>query len=267
MVVFTDLDGTLLDRDTYSYAPAEPAIAHLREQGIPLIMVTSKTRAEVETLRTQMGNTDPYIVENGGAVVIPGRRSLVQGSGIGAAREALRQASATSGVRVRGFGDMATADIVELSGLAPALAELAAQREYGEPFIVLDGEIGALAVALDELGFQVTRGGRFFHVLGGCDKARAVVVLSKLLGDRDTVGLGEAPNDIGFLLSVRTAVIVPSPYLDAMRAALPAAVIAPESGPAGWNHAMMALLQRRNFRRTGTEARGSLMNVPKVPGQ
>lgn len=242
MVVFTDLDGTLLDRDTYSFAAALPAMAQLRARGIPLVPVTSKTRLEVEALRRQMGTTDPYILENGAAVVIPGRSDLVLGATNAAAREALGLASESSGVRVRGFGEMPIAEICERSGLTPAVAELASRREFGEPFVVLDGEVGALTAALGKLGFQVTRGGRFFHVLGGSGKARAVVELAEVLGDADTVGLGDAPNDIGFLLAVRTAVILPSAHLASMRTALPGAVVAPEMGPAGWNRAVLGLL-------------------------
>jgi mannosyl-3-phosphoglycerate phosphatase len=242
MVVFTDLDGTLLDRDTYSYAQAEPAIAQLRAQGIPLVLVTSKTRAEVEALRERMGNIDPYIVENGAAVFIPEGGRLVFGASNTASREALRIASATSQVTVRGFSEMTLAEICERSELRPEEAELASQREYGEPFVVMDGDIDALVAPLRELGFQVTRGGRFYHVLGGCDKASAVLALAERLKDTDTIGLGDAPNDIGFLQVVRQAIIVPSPNLPVMRAALPAAIIAPEPGPEGWNRAVLALV-------------------------
>ena len=55
-VIFTDLDGTLLDHETYSWATAEPALKRLRKEGVPLIMVSSKTRLEIEVLRDQMGN-------------------------------------------------------------------------------------------------------------------------------------------------------------------------------------------------------------------
>jgi len=241
MIIFTDLDGTLLDRHTYSYAQAEPALAHLQARSIPVVLVTSKTRAEVAALRREMGNTDPYIVENGAAVVIPGEADLVLGATSQAAREALRTAAAAAKVAVRGFGEMDIAEICERSGLRPEVAELAAQREFGEPFIVLDGDAARLAPALGALGFQMTQGGRFFHVLGGNDKARAVTALAERLGETDTVGLGDAPNDIGFLRAVRRAVIVPSPHLDAMREALPEASIAPEPGPAGWNRAVLQL--------------------------
>jgi mannosyl-3-phosphoglycerate phosphatase len=242
MIVFTDLDGTLLDRDTYSYAQAEPAIAQLRSRRIPLVLVTSKTRAEVAALRTGMGNQDPYIVENGAAIVMPDEADLVLGATCAAAREALRRAASISGVSVRGFGEMPVTEISQRSGLRPDIAELAARREYGEPFVVLQGEVARLEAALGDLGFQMTRGGRFYHVLGGCDKALAVTTLANLLGDADTVGLGDAPNDIGFLGAVRLAVIMPSAQLATMRAALPAAMVAPETGPAGWNRAVLELL-------------------------
>jgi mannosyl-3-phosphoglycerate phosphatase len=253
MVVFTDLDGTLLDRDTYSYAQAEPAMAHLRSIGVPVVLVTSKTRAEVAALRARMGNTDPFIVENGAAVVIPGAADLVLGSTSAAAREALREAAARSGVRVRGFGEMSVAEIAERTGLAAEVAELASRRFFGEPFVILEGEAGRLEGELEALGFQMTRGGRFFHVLGGCDKGRAVEALTEYLGDRDSIGLGDAPNDIGFLRVVRQAVLIPSEHLERMREALPAALIAGERGPAGWNEAIFRLIK---YHRAGSGLAG-----------
>ena len=71
LVVFSDLDGTLLDHDTYSFDAARPALERLRVDGVPLILCTSKTRAEIAPLRRALGNTHPFISENGGAVFIP----------------------------------------------------------------------------------------------------------------------------------------------------------------------------------------------------
>ena len=70
-VVFTDLDGCLLDSVTYTYEPAAPALEALRAQDIPLVLVSSKTRAEIEPLRKQLDHHDPFMVENGAAVFVP----------------------------------------------------------------------------------------------------------------------------------------------------------------------------------------------------
>lgn len=70
-IVYTDLDGSLLDSTTYSYEAATPALTVLRKLGVPLVLVSSKTRAEMEPLRQRLAHHDPFIVENGGAVFIP----------------------------------------------------------------------------------------------------------------------------------------------------------------------------------------------------
>ena len=70
-IVFTDLDGTLLDHATYSWEPALPALSLLRERQIPLVFCSSKTRAEIEHYRRELGNLDPFISENGGGIFIP----------------------------------------------------------------------------------------------------------------------------------------------------------------------------------------------------
>jgi len=71
IVIFTDLDGTLLDHCTYSYKEAEKALESIRRKNIPLIVCSSKTREEIEIYRKKLLNNGPFISENGGAIFIP----------------------------------------------------------------------------------------------------------------------------------------------------------------------------------------------------
>ena len=69
-IIFTDLDGTLLDLETYSYKRALPSIEYLRSQNVPIIFCSVKTKAEQEVYRKELQINDPFIVENGGAIFI-----------------------------------------------------------------------------------------------------------------------------------------------------------------------------------------------------
>jgi mannosyl-3-phosphoglycerate phosphatase len=70
-IIFTDLDGTLLHPKSYSFQEAMPALDLIRAQGIPLVLCSSKTRAELEIYRARLDNGDPFIIENGGALYVP----------------------------------------------------------------------------------------------------------------------------------------------------------------------------------------------------
>ena len=70
-LIFTDLDGSLLDHDSYSFAPAAPLLNNLETEYIPVIPTTSKTFAEVQKLRVKLNNRHPFIIENGAAIAIP----------------------------------------------------------------------------------------------------------------------------------------------------------------------------------------------------
>ena len=73
ILVFSDLDGTLLDHGDYSFEAAKPALKKIREHQIPLILTSSKTRHEIELLQRAMGIHDPFIAENGAAIFFPYR--------------------------------------------------------------------------------------------------------------------------------------------------------------------------------------------------
>lgn len=73
LLVFTDLDGTLLDHESYDWSPARQALNRLAALGALVVPATSKTRAEVAPLMAALGLTGPAIVENGaGVAYLPG---------------------------------------------------------------------------------------------------------------------------------------------------------------------------------------------------
>lgn len=252
-LIFTDLDGTLLDHDTYEWAPARPALAELGRCGIPWVLVTSKTRAEVELLRREMGHGHPFIVENGGAAYVPdgsrpgGYRVLEWGTPYGRLAADLRSASQETGCRARGFADMTVEETARLCGLSLAQADLARQREYDEPFIVEDtARAGLLRAALEARGHTVTEGGRFWHVMGANDKGHAVRQVAaryeQAHGPVRTIGLGDGLNDAAFLNVVDVPVIIRSSRAEELQRAVPRGQMTRLPGPAGWNEVVLELV-------------------------
>jgi mannosyl-3-phosphoglycerate phosphatase len=248
LVIFSDLDGTLLD-ESYSFDAAKPALALLRREGVPLVLLSSKTRAEMIEWRKRLGiRGAPFVVENGGAVVWGGE-TVALGAPYAELLRDLEAASRASGCRVRGFHQMDAAEIARIAGMTVEWAALAKHREYDEPFQVLDaGKAADLEAAIERLGKRCVRGGRFYHITGANDKAAAVRVVAERYPGAITAGLGDAPNDLSMLRAVQVPVIVRSKFTSDMAAALPSARVTAKPGPAGWNEAVIELLGGRSRR-------------------
>lgn len=260
-LVATDLDGTLLDAETYGFEPARPALEALRRDAIPLVLCSSKTRAEVAPLAATIGAGGPLVVENGGAVVDPGGAVLALGVGRDRLLAELPGIAREAGVRVRLFARMSAGEVAALTGLPEGQAELALRREYDEPFVVEDppgpdaDAEARLEHAARRRGLQVTRGGRFHHLAGPVDKGRALrAILRRSPADGDVLGLGDAPNDLPLLLAATRPIVMPRPdgSVDPELAARLAGVErAPGPGPAGWSAAVLAALSGAALPRVG----------------
>lgn len=270
IVVFTDLDGSLLDTSTYSYEAAGEALARLEQLGAPLILVSSKTRSEMEPIRHRLKNPYPFIVENGGALYIPrgtfpfaveqaflhdGYQVVEIGTAYAALRTALSRTQEALGCRVRGFGDLSVEEVAHLTGLSVADAVLATQREYDEPFVIEGDGVSwnRLEAAVERQGLRCTRGGRFYHLMGANDKGLASRRLlscyervAQLEGrELVTIGLGDSLNDYPMLAAVDYPILVQRPdgsYDPDVQ--LPHLIRADGVGPVGWNRSLTALLSR-----------------------
>ena len=265
-IVFSDLDGTLLSHDTFSWEAAKPGLEALRKEGVPLILASSKTRREMESWRKRIGNTDPYIVENGGALLLPAtwkpmparaqqaERGLFRveiGVPLARLRAALREISAELGAELRGFGDLSREELTRHSGLSGEDLEHALAREYDEPFIPADNLTGGQKAKLAQLArarwLNVSRGGRFFHLHGPTSKAKAAQVLLETMALPLTIiAVGDAPNDQELLQLARHQIVVARPdgtHSPELQRALPNAVFTSGIGPAGFSEGILAALQ------------------------
>ncbi|MEQ8463168.1 HAD-IIB family hydrolase [Coleofasciculus sp. E1-EBD-02] len=232
LIIFTDLDGTILDSETYSYQNAIPVLNTLKDNQIPVIPVTSKTRLEVETLRQSLQINDPFIVENGSGIFVPldyHHLTLPKSNQCGGyylhrlgctyaeARLGLKKIATVINEALQGFGDMSEAEICHLTGLSSDEAKQAKAREFTEPFVTPKKVTSErLNEIVQDLGYRIVVGDRFCHLIGaGAGKGKAVqwLVDSYQSAQPDakitTLGLGNSPNDLEMLEAVDSPVIVP----------------------------------------------------------
>lgn len=258
--VLTDVDGCVLDARTYAWGPARAVLRRLHRRGVPVVLCTSKTRAEVAALYAELGHRLLAVIESGGAILAPpgilaeappGARRTREGWLVPLAtrypriRAAVRELRRLTDGAVRGFGDMTAREVAALTGLSVPAARRARAREFDEPFFFLEGNARrhgrALRQVIQRHGLTFTRGGALYHLHGRTDKGRAVRRVKRWLralhGPLRTVALGDGPHDLPLLREGDVPVIVPRPDGTPEPVLLkrcPGARVAPAPGPQGW---------------------------------
>jgi mannosyl-3-phosphoglycerate phosphatase len=257
LIIFSDLDGTLLDTQTYSYAAASDALAKIKALQIPLILISSKTRAELMPLQRELGLTAPFVCENGAAIFWQKKshfngKSLWQSQAFVPERSyllaQLHELRKAHEFQFTGFNDCSLSELVDLTDLAPAQAELAAQREYTEPLLWRDTpeRLELFKTALIERGLHAEQGGRFLSVMGKCDKSAAMAVLIeryRAQGPIISMALGDSFNDEAMLQAADVAVVIKSTNSAKLKITQPQWVVRTiHEGPQGWQEAMDIVL-------------------------
>ena len=256
LLVFTDLDGSLLDHHDYSFTHASPVLDQLRERDIPVIPTSSKTRSEIEVLRQELGNRDPFIVENGAAVFIPENyfqtapQDTVCRDGywvkeFSASRKhwlaVLNELASDFKGEFDCFHQLGPEGIASITGLSLVEAGHANARDYSEPvkWLGSDSRKAEFVKALQSKAANPLQGGRFLTVAGDCDKARALIWLREVyestLGPVLDIAIGDSGNDIAMLEAAHSALVVRSPVHEFPRLERTSKIeYSTGFGPVGW---------------------------------
>lgn len=262
LLIYTDLDGTLLDHHTYRHDEADQTLNKIETAQIPLILASSKTQSELLFYREVLHNQHPFIAENGAAVFIP----------VGYFAEQPANTRTENGFWIREFvagrrhwqqliqqlparfqNDFITFNaagidgIIRMTGLDVHAAARAAHRSYGEPVYWLGSPARRreFIEILQSDGAKVLEGGRFLHVSGDCDKGQALQWLTDIYRhnnkDRaiETIALGDSNNDVAMLEAADQAIVIRSPVHPAPRLHNQTSVITSKFfGPRGWATAL-----------------------------
>ncbi len=269
LVIFTDLDATLLDEDTYSYKDAAPALAACKKAGVPIVLVSSKTFAEMAPLHRELSLASPLVAENGGGIFFPAELAHIPkncvkqdsswfrldlGAGYQRLVKALDEIQKETGIVLEGFSSMDETRVGLLTGLSLAQARLAKLRYWDEPFVapaLSKKDRAMLEKAAAARDLNITGGGRFLHLHGGSDKGIAVALLKNWYCGQNPhmrfAGLGDSDNDISMLEQADFPIFV------GRKSKLPESlanlVVSDIPGPKGWNRQVLRLLEKCGFGR------------------
>ncbi len=251
LLVFTDLDGTLIDHNTYQWAAARPALEAVHTVGGGVILASSKTAPEIVALRQELGlQAWPAIVENGAGLVLAQAKTVDAATDYAQIRAALYTLSGDMRSRFVGFGDMTTSQVVKATGLTEVAATLAKTRNFSEPGLwrgTADQRVD-FETALHAKGITAREGGRFLTLSLGCKKSDQMASIIDAYRPQHTIALGDAPNDIEMLEAADFGVIVANPDhapLPTLKGEAQGRIIrTSHAGPAGWNTAVLDLLAR-----------------------
>ena len=264
IVIITDLDGSLLHPKTYSYEAATPALGLIKKHNIPLVLSSSKTRAEIELYRKRLKNNHPFVSENGGGVFIPEDYFpfnieeekkedyfvINLGTPYLEVRKAFNEIKSFEGANAMGFGDITVDEVSKITNMTIEEASLAKEREFDEPFIFngTENDKKRFIMKIENRGFNWTEG-RFLHMLGNHDKGKAARIIidfyKKLFGKVATIGIGDSLNDIPLLEEADYPVLIPKEdgsYVPGVSIA--GLVMADAIGPEGWNKSVIKILEK-----------------------
>jgi mannosyl-3-phosphoglycerate phosphatase len=227
-IIFTDLDGTFLNHDNYSYQDSLKAVSKVLDENIPLIFTTSKTKIEVEMLQKRLKIKEPFIIENGAAIFFPKdyknldfsfldeyENYFIYQLGLPYKKILEFYNKYKKEYEMVGFSDMNNWELMKYTRLESSFIRLAKLRNFTEPFILNDSSrLKELETRAFDYGIKITKGGRFYHLIGiDQDKGKAVEqaieIFEKVYKDKiKSIALGDGQNDIPMLENVDVPIII-----------------------------------------------------------
>ncbi len=222
MIVYSDLDGCFLDRETYSYDKTIEYAQKIIDSDNMLIFCSSKTYEEIYDIMNNIDRQMPFIVENGGGIYIPNKFNYLITEDYSVKNNgrlinltdnkidiynAIKNIRKETGIEMVTYQDLTINAICTITGLNKYQAAYAKNRNFSETIITVlnNCEIKILESRLNQLNLTCTNGSRYYTIHpNDINKGKAALMLFESIKDMRisndiTIGIGDSSNDESLL--------------------------------------------------------------------
>ena len=280
IIIFTDIDNTLIQSHVIennmiihkkNYGNIKYIINKLNEKKIPLILCSSKTKAEQIKIRKDCSISDPFIVENGGAIYIPedyfnskifdsiintdikikkiqNFHVLEIGQSFSNISKTLNKIRKENNMDFKVFHDYSEIELVKKIGMSREDVKLMLNREYGETILEIDeNHENKMIKSCKDYNLNMIKGSLYYTVSAMHDKGKAVSILKKIfqLNSKENiefVAIGDAMNDLTMLKNVDHPFLVRNSHNQYANIRLTNLKKAEGVGPFGWEEIVLKFL-------------------------
>ena len=257
IIIFTDLDGTLLHRDTFEFDGIKEYVKDLTSKGIIIIPNTSKTQVEIEDFNKKLDLNLPFISENGSAIFGLDNINKNFPNNIVLSREKeitfkVFQKKIPENLRSKCkiITKMEKKIQKEIFGLSDKSLKNVLNRSYSTPILFKgNGEQKKdLFKTVKTIGLSLHEGGRVINICDNVSKVKAmnrvIKMIKKIENEVKTVGVGDNYNDLDMLRNSNIACLVFNDQFLMEPININNCLVSKQSAPQGWEEVVKMALEK-----------------------
>ncbi len=262
IIIFTDLDGSLLDRETFRFDSIKNYILKLLRKEIFIVPNSSKTKKEIFSFNQELKRNLPIICENGSAIYGLNNLNKNLPDNIILSRDKdeiyklfKKNIPKKLQLKCKFIHNMSEKKQFDIMGLRGEALNLALSREYSIPFIFNDKKIQKkkLNKLVSLLGLSLHEGGRVLNLCDKVSKALAMKKLVKIYKKIDskkliTIGVGDNYNDLEMLKFSNFPCLVFNDKFKKDKINIKGCLVSTKSSPEGWKEVVKLTLDKANIK-------------------
>ena len=260
IIVFTDLDGTLLHRDTFQFDTIKNYIKSLINKGVIIIPNSSKTEVEIEEFNEELGVNLPFISENGASIhglnlitsnfpdklIVSREKEELLRIFENKVPEKLKQ-------KCFQISKMSKKDQENILGQKDEKLKNALNRKYTLPFLFKGdkSEKNRLLKLLNTNSLTLQEGGRVSNLCDNVNKVksmnRVVKILKKMKEKIITIAVGDNYNDLDMLKNCDIPCLVFNDQFKLDQINIDNLIFSNKPSPEGWADVIKKALAKLNY--------------------
>tara|TARA_B100000886_G_scaffold42250_1_gene25959 strand:- start:252 stop:1058 length:807 start_codon:yes stop_codon:yes gene_type:complete len=259
-IVFTDLDGSLLHRDTFKFDPIKDFIKSLLNDGIIIVPNSSKTENEIEKFKEELGVAVPFISENGSAIHglnlinpnFPNKIILSREK-----EELLKifnsKVPETLLNKCVQIFKLSTKEQEKIFGQKDEKLKNVLKRKYTLPLLFSGDKIekNKLIKILNSNSLTLQEGGRVLNLCDNISKVKSMNRVIKILKNVEnkikTIGVGDNYNDLNMLKNCDIPCLVFNDQFKLDQVNIENLIFSNKPSPEGWADVIKKALDKLNY--------------------